>query len=197
MKDKLIVSCPLPSERIPKYLDAITVTSKVQHSELGKVLDQFHFNWSFMQQSWWANTRRYRTTQIVVWSQLVAQPFADQIPPSLGKLSKLESLDLSSNKLTGEIPMQLADGLIFLLVLNPSFHQLIGPIPYVKQFATHLEAFLWREQRIVWVSFEEGMYIYRTEVATSNIWRLSLKIWAFDWLEFPEVQNWDLFFVFG
>jgi hypothetical protein len=36
--------------------------------------------------------------------------------------------------------MQLADGLIFLLVLNPSFHQLIGPIPYVKQFATHLEA---------------------------------------------------------
>ena len=41
MKDKLIVSCPLPSERIPKYLDAITVTSKGQHFELGNILDHF------------------------------------------------------------------------------------------------------------------------------------------------------------
>jgi hypothetical protein len=36
--------------------------------------------------------------------------------------------------------MQLVDGLIFLSVLNLSFNQLIGPIPYVKQFATLLEA---------------------------------------------------------
>ena len=36
--------------------------------------------------------------------------------------------------------MQLADGLTFLSVLNLSFNQLVGPIPFVKQFATFLEA---------------------------------------------------------
>jgi len=65
--------------------------------------------------------------------------FTGRIPPSLGKLSKLESLDLSSNKLSGEIPMQLANNLTFLSVLNLSFNQLVGPIPYIKQFATFLE----------------------------------------------------------
>ncbi|KAK4582378.1 hypothetical protein RGQ29_025525 [Quercus rubra] len=62
-----------------------------------------------------------------------------QIPPSLGKSSQLESLDLSSNKLSGEIPVQLADSLTFLAVLNLSFNQLVGPIPYIKQFATFSE----------------------------------------------------------
>ena len=65
--------------------------------------------------------------------------FTGRIPPSLGKLSKLESLDLSGNKLTGGIPMQLADSLTFLSVLNLSFNQLVGPIPYIKQFATFSE----------------------------------------------------------
>ena len=65
--------------------------------------------------------------------------FTGRIPPSLGKLSQLESLDLSSNKLSGEIRMQLANNLTFLSVLNLSFNQLFGPIPYIKQFATFLE----------------------------------------------------------
>jgi hypothetical protein len=46
---------------------------------------------------------------------------------------------LSSNKLTGEIHVQLPDGLIFLYVLNLSFNQLVGKIPQIKQFATFLE----------------------------------------------------------
>jgi hypothetical protein len=63
----------------------------------------------------------------------------DQIPPSLGKLRNLESLDLSSNKLSGKIPVQLASGLIFLSVLNLSFNQLVGQIPFINQFGTFLE----------------------------------------------------------
>jgi hypothetical protein len=61
--------------------------------------------------------------------------FRGPIPQSLGKLSNLESLDLS----TDEIPLQLADGLSFLSVLNLSFNQLVGKIPLTKQFATFLE----------------------------------------------------------
>jgi hypothetical protein len=65
--------------------------------------------------------------------------FTGQIPPSLGKLTYLKSLDLSSNKLTGEIHVQLADGLIFLSVVNLSFNQLVRKIPQIKQFDTFSE----------------------------------------------------------
>ena len=41
------------------------------------------------------------------------------MPPSLGNLTNLEWLDLSSNKLTGEIPIQLED-LTSLEILNLS-----------------------------------------------------------------------------
>ncbi|KAK9159463.1 hypothetical protein Syun_005804 [Stephania yunnanensis] len=49
--------------------------------------------------------------------------------------NKLETLDLSQNKLTGEIPNQLT-GLTFLEVLNLSRNQLTGVIPHGKQFDT-------------------------------------------------------------
>ena len=47
------------------------------------------------------------------------------MPPSLGNLTNLEWLDLSSNKLTGEIPIQLAD-LPSLELLNLSKNCLYG-----------------------------------------------------------------------
>jgi hypothetical protein len=50
-------------------------------------------------------------------------------------LTNLEWLDLSSNKLTGEIPTQLVD-LLWLEVLNLSQNQLTGHIPTGKQFNT-------------------------------------------------------------
>ncbi|KAL5766526.1 hypothetical protein ACOSP7_017143 [Xanthoceras sorbifolium] len=57
------------------------------------------------------------------------------IPSSLGNLTALESLDLSSNRLVGEIPRQLAS-LNFLEVLNLSQNQLSGPIPRGTQLDT-------------------------------------------------------------
>jgi hypothetical protein len=53
----------------------------------------------------------------------------------LGILANLESLDLSSNLLTGRIPTQLG-GLTFLAILNLSHNQLEGPIPSGEQFNT-------------------------------------------------------------
>ncbi|XP_059650387.1 receptor kinase-like protein Xa21 [Cornus florida] len=58
---------------------------------------------------------------------------------SLGNLKKLESLDLSRNKLTGMIPTQLAS-LTFLSVLNVSYNLLVGRIPTGSQFQTFSEA---------------------------------------------------------
>ena len=56
--------------------------------------------------------------------------------PNLYELSSaLESLDLSSNRLTREIPMQLTS-LTFLAKLNLSQNQLTGPIPQGNQFGT-------------------------------------------------------------
>ncbi|TYI12992.1 hypothetical protein ES332_A08G026900v1 [Gossypium tomentosum] len=52
-----------------------------------------------------------------------------------GNLVALESLDLSSNKLSGGIPSQMTN-LTFLEVLNLSNNNLVGPIPYENQFDT-------------------------------------------------------------
>jgi Leucine-rich repeat (LRR) protein len=61
------------------------------------------------------------------------------ISPSLANLTQLESLNLSRNKLIREIPVRLVDGLIFLSVVNLSFNQLVGQIPWYKRFATFFE----------------------------------------------------------
>ncbi|WMV07092.1 hypothetical protein MTR67_000477 [Solanum verrucosum] len=57
------------------------------------------------------------------------------IPASLHQLSVLESLDLSSNKISGEIPQQLPS-LTSLEALNLSHNHLVGCIPKGKQFGT-------------------------------------------------------------
>ncbi|XP_057863074.2 receptor-like protein EIX2 [Cryptomeria japonica] len=57
------------------------------------------------------------------------------IPESLGAMAYLESLDLSKNILSGKIPSQLLN-LTFLAVLNLSDNMLFGLIPQGKQFST-------------------------------------------------------------
>ncbi|PHT40252.1 hypothetical protein CQW23_19106 [Capsicum baccatum] len=57
------------------------------------------------------------------------------IPASLQHLSVLELLDLSSNKIGGEIPQQLASP-TFLAVFDLSHNHLVGCIPKGKQFDT-------------------------------------------------------------
>ncbi|PHT49252.1 hypothetical protein CQW23_13460 [Capsicum baccatum] len=60
--------------------------------------------------------------------------FEGIIPASLQHLSVLESLDLSSNKIGGEIPQVVS--LPFLAVLNLSHNHLVGCIPKGKHFDT-------------------------------------------------------------
>ncbi|XVE52923.1 hypothetical protein DITRI_Ditri02bG0163500 [Diplodiscus trichospermus] len=57
------------------------------------------------------------------------------IPSSLGSLTNIEWLDLSSNELSGKIPEQLAN-ITFPEVLNLSYNKLIGQIPVGRQFNT-------------------------------------------------------------
>nr|XP_023875784.1 receptor-like protein 9DC3 [Quercus suber]POE81970.1 receptor-like protein 12 [Quercus suber] len=122
------------------YQDTITIVSKGLQIELVKILTLFtsiDLSCNNLDGPIPKDLGVLKTLYIL---NLSFNAFTNPIPPSLGKLSELESLDLSSNKLISEIPMQLADGLTFLSVLNLSFSQLVGPVPFVKQFATFLEA---------------------------------------------------------
>ncbi|KAI5568266.1 hypothetical protein BDE02_12G003700 [Populus trichocarpa] len=72
---------------------------------------------------------------LALWGCGLKGKFPGHIQSSIGMLTYLESLDLSSNLFTGRIPVQLAD-LTFLGVLNLSHNQLEGPIPSGKHFNT-------------------------------------------------------------
>ena len=121
------------------YQDVITITIKGQVIELAKILTIFtsiDISCNNLEGPIPEEIGVLNSLHIL---NLSHNAFIGRIPTSLGKLTQLESLDLSSNKVTKEIPMQLADGLTFLSVLNLSFNQLVGPIPYIKQFATFSE----------------------------------------------------------
>ncbi|PON88488.1 LRR domain containing protein [Trema orientale] len=57
------------------------------------------------------------------------------IPPSLGNITRVESLDLLQNELSGEIPQQLVE-LTFLAFFNLSHNCLTGRIPRGNQLNT-------------------------------------------------------------
>ena len=61
--------------------------------------------------------------------------FTGLIPPSIGNLSQLESLDMSWNKLTIDIPSTLTN-FPFLSSFNLSYNQLEGRILTGSQFHT-------------------------------------------------------------
>ena len=54
--------------------------------------------------------------------------FTGQIPPKIGDMRMLESLDLSRNQLSGQLPPSLSS-LSFLSALNLSYNNLTGGIP--------------------------------------------------------------------
>ncbi|PRQ31834.1 putative non-specific serine/threonine protein kinase [Rosa chinensis] len=60
-------------------------------------------------------------------------------PSSIGNMRRLESLDLSQNRLNGQIPPEFA-GLNFLSYLNLSDNELVGGIPTSTQFSTFPKA---------------------------------------------------------
>ena len=62
-----------------------------------------------------------------------------EVPPLLGELQNLETLNLSHNGLSGTIPHRF-DDLISLTVADISYNQLEGPLPNIKAFAP-FEAF--------------------------------------------------------
>nr|XP_023917738.1 receptor-like protein 9DC3 [Quercus suber] len=126
-------------ERVFQYQDAIAIFTKGLERELVKVPTIFTSIDLSCNNLDGPIPEEIEVLKSLYVLNLSHNAFTSRIPPSLGKLSKLESLDLSSNKLTGGIPMQLADSLTFLSVLNLSFNQLVGPIPYIKQFATFSE----------------------------------------------------------
>ncbi|XP_062171098.1 receptor-like protein 19 [Alnus glutinosa] len=121
------------------YQDKLTVSSKGLEVQLVKILTIFttiDFSCNNFDGPILEEIGEFTLLYIL---NLSHNAFMGQIPVSLGKLSNLESLDLSSNKLTREIHMQLTNGLIFLSVLNLSFNQLVGHIPFIKQFSTFSE----------------------------------------------------------
>ncbi|PHT40257.1 hypothetical protein CQW23_19111 [Capsicum baccatum] len=83
------------------------------------------------------NTGRYNLPSIIGRHTLNLSHICleGHILASFHQLSVLESLDLSSNKIGGKIPQQVAS-LTFLAFLNLSDNHLVGCIPKGKQFDT-------------------------------------------------------------
>jgi Leucine-rich repeat (LRR) protein len=118
------------------YQDTVTVTNKGLEVELVKILTIFitiDFSCNGLDGPTLEEIGELKALYIL---NLSHNAFTGQIPSSLEKLSNLETLVLSSNKLSSKIHVQLADGLIFLSILNLFFNHLVGQIPFIKQFAS-------------------------------------------------------------
>ena len=64
----------------------------------------------------------------VVALSLLANDLAGSLPPELGRLTRLQELELGYNLLEGRLPPELGD-LVHLEFLDLAFNHLIGPIP--------------------------------------------------------------------
>ncbi|XP_059429418.1 receptor like protein 24-like [Corylus avellana] len=122
------------------YEDTITVTNKGLEVELVKILTIFTTLDLSCNNFDGPIPEKIGELKALHSLNLSHNAFTGKIPSSLGKLNNLETLDLSCNELSSKIPVQLADGLIFLSTLNLSFNQLVGQIPFIKQFATFSES---------------------------------------------------------
>jgi hypothetical protein len=124
------------------YEDTVTDTSKglEVEVELVKILSIFTIIYFFCNNFDGPILEEIGENALLYILNLSQNALTCQIRASLRKLSNLVSLDLSNNELTGKIYVQLANGLILLSVLNLSFNQLVGQIPFIKQFATFSEA---------------------------------------------------------
>uniref|UniRef100_A0A6N2K488 Uncharacterized protein n=1 Tax=Salix viminalis TaxID=40686 RepID=A0A6N2K488_SALVM len=102
----------------------------------------------YSQQSFEGNNTRYFTG-----TDFSCNNFTRKIPIEIGNLSKIkeiESLDLSYNKLEGEIPSQLIR-LYSLVVFNVAHNNLFGKTPIrIAQFATFKES-----------SFKDNLFLCR------------------------------------
>ncbi|KAL6133036.1 hypothetical protein ACLB2K_065273 [Fragaria x ananassa] len=118
------------------YQDAITVTTKGVEIELVKMLTVIFTSIDISCNNFNGSIPpQVGQLKALYTLNLSNNALTGPIPPSLGNLTQQESLDLSNNSLTGPIP-QVLTALTFLSFLNLSYNQLSGTITIGNQFST-------------------------------------------------------------
>ncbi|KAL6142303.1 hypothetical protein ACLB2K_060586 [Fragaria x ananassa] len=117
------------------YQDAITITTKGVEMQLVKILTVFTSIDISCNNFNGSIPPQVGQLKALYTLNLSNNALTGPIPPSLGNLTQLESLDLSNNSLSGPIPQGFT-ALTFLSFLNLSYNQLSGTIPIGNQFST-------------------------------------------------------------